>query len=235
MDASRPLKVSPAWGEKKLRSHKTGLGGPSDKGHLSALLPVLMGQREGWASGLLPAAREGSGDPSFGCDLCTRPGLVRGLPSPRGRCSRQEVSGRPLPPGSGTASRPLAEVTEGLRPPRISWSQTFRLSPHKPDPRLRSGPKGTGPPGHRLPCVTRSLTPLRAGGRGPLWPAAFALRRRGGPCSPPLASPAARPPLARAISQLRLASSAPAGDTHCLLLSYVLWPLPPEPVAPERL
>lgn len=166
MDASRPLKVSPAWGEKKLRSHKTGLGGPSDKGHLSALLPVLMGQREGWASGLLPAAREGSGDPSFGCDLCTRPGLVRGLPSPRGRCSRQEVSGRPLPPGSGTASRPLAEVTEGLRPPRISWSQTFRLSPHKPDPRLRSGPKGTGPPGHRLPCVTRSLTPLRAGGAG---------------------------------------------------------------------
>lgn len=134
MDASRPLKVSPAWGKKKLRSHKTGLGGPSDKGHLSALLPVLMGQREGWASGLLPAAREGSGDPSFGCDLCTRPGLVRGLPSPRGRCSRQAVSGRPLPPGSGTASRPLAEVTEGLRLPRISWSQTFQLSPHKARP-----------------------------------------------------------------------------------------------------
>lgn len=54
----RPLKIPPAWGEKKLWSHKTGLGKPSDKGHLSASLPMLTGQKEGWASGL-PASSVG--------------------------------------------------------------------------------------------------------------------------------------------------------------------------------
>lgn len=48
----RPPKVPPAWGEKKLWSHKTGLGGPSDKNHLSASPPTLTGQKGGWASGL---------------------------------------------------------------------------------------------------------------------------------------------------------------------------------------
>lgn len=65
-----PLKVPPAWGEKKLWWHKMGLGGQADRGLPACFPPVLTGQR-GVSCGALPACGEGAspgswpGGPSF--------------------------------------------------------------------------------------------------------------------------------------------------------------------------
>lgn len=108
-------------------------------------LPRSLGRKEGGPRGCLPAAWGGSGPGQLawgpflpllrhlhqvGAGACPAPPALHMVPWGGG------VSGRPLPPGSGTASRPPGEVTESLCPPWVSWSQSSQLSQHKPDPCL---------------------------------------------------------------------------------------------------